>query len=622
MPQFNIGSDYSSLGNTEGWNPAYRNDQSYTFNTNANWMKGSHEIRFGFDFLHHLMNHWQPELGSGPRGSFDFGNAVTSLNTAAIAAAGGFQGGTPSFENGWNGMAGFLLGTPTGSGKSSQFIKMDSLENVFGLYIRDRWRVTPKLTLNLGLRWELYPNRTRSAGLGIESYDPNTNEVLVGGRGGIPQDNGVGYSKKLFAPRVGFAYQLDNSTVIRSGYGLTFHSHPWGAQALRGWYPLTIVAVFSDVNAYQPVTTDPNYVAAGVPNQPLGPTVGLPPICCPDINKGRILLPSSNETGYPVANRELHRGYIQSWNFIIERKLPAEVVASVGYVGTASVNGFAFLDVNASQIPGSGNAGRPLFAKFGRTATTREWDGRTHSNYHSLQATVNRRFASGLFLKGAYTYSHAIDMANYGDWTAFSWNAASVFGRNRASAANNIPHTFQLGYVYELPFGKGKKWASGGVAKAILGDWQFNGVFSAYQGRQYTLSASGAALNMPGNAQTPDQVNPTVAILGKAGDDGTWFDTTAFARPTGVRFGTVGRNTMRGPGVVNADLSLFRTFKVTEKINLQFRGESFNLSNTPHFANPNGNANSSAFGRITATQSAADAVGRSREMRVGLRLGF
>ena len=210
--------------------------------------------------------------------------------------------------------------------------------------------------------------------------------------------------------------------------------------------------------------------------------------------------------GYPVANRELHRGYIQSWNFIIERKLPEEVVASVGYVGTASVNGFAFLDVNASQIAGSGNAGRPLFAKFGRTATTRELDGRTHSNYHSLQATINRRFAGGLFLKGAYTYSHAIDMANYGDWTAFSWNAASVFDRNRASAANNIPHMFQLGYVYELPFGDGKKWATSGVAKAVLGDWQFNGVFSAYQGRQYTLSASGAALNMPGNAQTPDQV--------------------------------------------------------------------------------------------------------------------
>jgi hypothetical protein len=622
MPAFNFGSDYSSLGNTEGWNPLFRNDQSYTFNTNASWMKGSHEIRFGFDFMHHLMNHWQPELGEGPRGAFTFGNAVTALNPSAIAASLGFQGGTPSFENGWNGLAGFLLGTPTHSGKSSQFIKMDSLENQFALYLRDRWRVNSKLTLNLGLRWELYPDRTRSAGLGIESYDPTTNEVLVGGRGGIPRDNGVGYSKKLFAPRVGFAYQFGNSTVIRSGYGLTFHSHPWGAQALRGWYPQTIVAVFDSVNGYQPVTTDPNYVAAGVPNQPLGSSVGIPAICCPDINKGRIPLPLSNEMGYPVANRQLHRGYIQSWNFIIERKLPAEFVTSIGYVGTASVNGFAFLDVNASQIPGSGNAGRPLFGKFGRTATTRQFDGQTHSNYHSLQATINRRFAGGLFLKGAYTYSHAIDLANYGDWTAFSWNAPSVFNRNRASAANNIPHTFQLGYLYEAPFGNGKRWATTGVSKAVLGGWQLNGMFSAYQGRQYMLSASGAALNMPGNAQTPDQIKPTVDKIGKVGDDGTWFDTTAFARPTGVRFGNVGRNTMRGPGVVNMDLSLFRTFKLREWMNLQFRAESFNLSNTPHFANPNGNANSSNFGRITATQSAADAIGRSRELRFGLRLGF
>lgn len=621
MPAFSYG-DYSTLGNTEGWNPLWRNDQSYTFNTNASWMKGTHEIRFGFDFMHHLMNHWQPELGSGPRGSFSFGNGVTSLNTSALASSVGFTGGTPSFENGWNGLASFLLGTPSGSGKSPQNIKMDSLENVWALYVRDRWRATSKLTLNLGLRWELYPNRTRSAGLGIESYDPNTNEVLVGGRGGIPRDAGVGYSKKLFAPRVGFAYQATKSTVIRSGYGITYHSHPWGAQALRGWFPLTLVATYSAVNGYQPVTTDPNYVAAGIPNRPLGPGVGIPPIATPDISKGRVPLPLSNEMGYPVANQQMTRGYIQSWNFILERKLPGELVGSVGYVGTASVNGFAFLDINASQTPGSGNNGRPLFAKFRRTATTREWNGRTHSNYHSLQATINRRVTGGLFLKGAYTYSHAIDMANYGDWTGFSWNAASVFYRNRANAANNIPHMFQLGYVYELPFGTGKKWATSGVSRHVLGGWQFNGLFSAYQGRQFMLSASGASLNMPGNAQTPDQVNPVVATLGRAGDDGTWFDTTAFARVTAVQFGTVGRNTMRGPGVVNADLSLFRAFKLTEKLDLQFRVESFNLSNTPHFSNPSGNANSSAFGRITSTQSAADAIGRSREFRFALRLGF
>src|SRR4051794_2143781 len=110
---------------------------------------------------------------------------------------------------------------------------------------------------------------------------------------------------------------------------------------------------------------------------------------------------------------------------------------------------------------------------------------------------------------------------------------------------------FQLGYLYELPFGKGKKWAADGVSAAALGGWQLNGIFSAYQGRQFMLSASGSSLNMPGNAQTPDQVKPTVEKLGLVGDDGTWFDTSAFARVTDVRFGTVGRNTMRGPGVIN-----------------------------------------------------------------------
>jgi len=620
MPSFAI-SGYSTLGYTETWNPLFRNDQSYTFNGNANWMKGVHEVRFGVDFLHHLMNHWQPELGGGPRGQFGFGSAITALNPSALRSSVGFQGGTPSFEREWNAVAAFLLGVPSSTAKSPQYIKMTSLENQYALYVRDRWRVTPKLTLNLGLRWELYPTRTRAAGMGIESYDPTTNEVLIGGRGGIPRDVGVGYSKKLFAPRVGFAYLLGKSTVIRSGYGLTYIPHPWGAQALRGWYPLTIVGGFSGVNSYQPMTTDPSYVAAGIPHQPLGPQVGILPLPGPDISKGRIPLPPAADMGYPVAYKMLRRGYIQSWNFIIQRELPWQIVTSIGYVGSAMVNGFAFLDINASQIPGSGNAGRPLYGPFRRTMSTREFNGRTNSNYHSLQVSLDRRVARGLFLKGAYTFSHAIDMANYGDWTTFSWNAASVFYRNRATASHDIPHIFQLGYVYELPFGADRKWATGGAARALLGGWQINGILSAYQGRPYTLSASGSSLNMPGNAQTPDQVKPTVAKLGKVGDDGTWFDITAFAPVSEVRFGAVGRNTMRGPGVVNLDLSLFRTFQLMEKLKLEFRAESFNLSNTPHFSNPTSSVNSANFGRIFSTQS-ADVMGRSREFRLGLRLSF
>ena len=620
MPPLFI-SGFSTLGNPEGWNPLFRNDQSYTFNTNASWMKGLHDIRFGFDFVHHLMNHWQPELGEGPRGAFTFGSGVTALNPQALGSSVGFQGGTPSFENDWNALAGFLIGTPTGSGKSSQFIQMDSMEEQYALYMRDRWRAQPSLTIDLGLRWELYPNRRRSDGLGIESYDPITNEALIGGRGGIPQDSGVGYSKTLFAPRLGFAYQVTHSTVIRSGYGVTYHSHPWGAQALRGWYPLTLVAEFSGVNGYQPVTTDLAYIAAGIPNQPLGPTVGIPSICCPDINTGRVPLPAVAETGYPRANTMLHRGYIQSWNVIVERKLPFQILGTLGYVGSKSVRGFAFLDINAGQIPGAGDAGRPLFAKFGRTTATREWDGRTESTYHALQTSINRHLTEGLLLKGAYTYSRAMDMANYGDWTEFLWNAPSVFDRNRALASFDTPHNFQLAAVWELPFGTGKPWATTGLSNAVLGGWQLNGVFSAYSGRPFTLTASGASLNMPHNQQTPDQINDTVAILGNVGDAGTYFDTTAFKRVTEVRFGNVGRNSMRGPGQRNLDLSLFRTFKLPGAVNLQLRAEGFNITDTPHFSNPNGSVNSSNFGKILSTDQNW-AMGRSRQFRFGFRLAF
>jgi Carboxypeptidase regulatory-like domain/TonB dependent receptor-like, beta-barrel len=620
MPPMYI-SGYSDLGNNESWNPTYRNDQSYTFNTNASWAKGNHDFRFGFDFVHHLMNHWQPELGEGPRGAFHFDAGVTALNPEALEDGVGFQGDTPSFENDWNGLAGFLLGTPTATGKSSQFIKMNSLENQYALYARDRWRVTPQLTLDLGLRWELYPNRHRSGGLGIESYDPTTNEALIGGRGGIPQDNGVGFSKKLFAPRLGFAYQMTDSTVIRGGYGITFNPHPWGAQALRGWFPLTVIAVFESVNGFSPVTTSPGYVEAGVPNAPLGPEVGIPSICCPDISTGRVPLPGVAETGYPVANQQLHRGYIQSWNLIVERKLPGALVGSIGYVGSASVRNFAFLNINASQVPGSGDEGRPLFAQFGRTAATREFDGRTHSNYHSLQVSLNRRFTDGLMLKAAYTYSKAIDEAAYSDWTEFMWNAPSVFSRNRAQSDHNIPQNFQLGVVYELPLGPEKKWATSGTSAAILGGWQLNGVFSAYEGRPFTVFASDASLNMPGNAQTADQVKPDVEIFGKVGDAGTYFDTTAFARVTDVRFGNTGRNILRGPGVVNLDLSLFRTFTLTDKFQLQVRAEAFNVTNTPHFANPDSDANSSDFGKILSTNE-DDALSRSRAFRFGVRLNF
>ena len=367
---------------------------------------------------------------------------------------------------------------------------------------------------------------------------------------------------------------MNEATVIRGGYGITYNPHPWGAQALRGWFPLTVVATFDGVNGFQPVTTGPGYVSAGVPNAPLGPTVGIPSICCPDISTGRVPLPGVAETGYPVANQQLHRGYIQSWNLIVERKLPWNLVGSLGYVGSASVRAFAFLNINASQVPGSGDEGRPLFQRFGRTSATREFDGRTHSNYHSLQTTLNRRFTDGLLLKAAYTYSRAIDEAPYSDWTEFMWNAPSVFHRNRAQADHNIPQNFQLGFVYELPFGPDKTWATDGHQRrdpgrlaAERGVRRLSGApVHGVRIRRVVEHARQRADRRPGQG---DGRNSSA----KVGNAGTFFDTSAFARVTEVRFGNTGRNILRGPGVVNLDLSLFRTFRLTDRYKLQFRAE-------------------------------------------------
>jgi hypothetical protein len=301
---------------------------------------------------------------------------------------------------------------------------------------------------------------------------------------------------------------------------------------------------------------------------------------------------------------------------VVEREMPGSIVASVGYVGTRTVHSFGDLEINAAA-PGAGTAGRPLNVKFGHSVDTWAWDGYLNANYHALQVAVNRRAASGLTLKGAYTYSKAINQTDEDGWTGtIMYNYAPVFGRNRAQAGYNIPHMFQMGFVYELPAGSGKKFANSGVSKWILGGWQLNGVFAAFQGRPFSVSAAAGALNAPGNSQTADQVKPVVEKIGNIGAGQQFYDATAFAAPTGVRFGSSGRNILRGPGVVNLDLGLFRKIPIRERVTLELRAEAANVSNTPHFNNPNANVNGGNFMQVTS------AVGDQRQARFSVRLAW
>jgi hypothetical protein len=615
-------SGYADMGNPEGWNPAFRNDWSFTTSHNVRWSHSKHQVSAGIDIIHHHLNHWQPELGAGPRGEFDFSGGVTALNGGASPNQ---FNALAQFELGLAGELGTGAGDGVGVGKSEQFIKATAREWQYGLFIGDRYRITNKFTATLGLRYEYYPLMTRNGAFQFDRYDFTTNNVLLGGIGSNSGNLGVTTSKKLFAPRVGLAYQINNDTVVRTGFGITVDPLPL-ARPLRGFYPLTVGSNFVGANSFLPYSSF-SPLASPLPGGAI--PVGIGSVCCPDISSGTIPLPAQ-ALERTVGPGELKRGYIESWNLVVERKLPANFLVSVGYVGTQTVHQFADLNINASQ-PGTGQLGQPLNCKtadftttppkcvvpaFGRTSDTLLFQGWLSANYHALQVSINRQFSHGLMIKGAYTYSRAIDLTDDDGWAGLTWNDPNVLRRNRAPAGFNTPHIFQLAYVYELPLGKGKQWASGGgVATKVLSGWQISGIFSAISGQPFNLTASGASLNAVGQTQTPDQVGP-VKKLGGVGSGQPFYDPSAFTAVTRVGYGTVGRNTLYGPGSVNMDFSLFRTFNLTERLNLQFRADAANLSNSPHFKNPSGDITSADFLTITGAKD------DERQFRLGLRFSF
>jgi hypothetical protein len=191
-----------------------------------------------------------------------------------------------------------------------------------------------------------------------------------------------------------------------------------------------------------------------------------------------------------------------------------------------------------------------------------------------------------------------------------------MLSRNEAVSGFDIPNNFQIGGLYELPFGRNKPFLQTGFAGHVLGGWQLNGTFSAYTGLPFTVTASSASLNAPNNTQTADQVLPVVAQLGGIGPGNPYYDPTAYAPVTAVRFGTSGRNTLRAPAIFNTNLSMFRTFPINERFSLQVRAESYNLSNTPHFAAPSSNISSGNF--LVITSAASD----QRQFRFGMKLAF
>ncbi|MBI1357853.1 MAG: TonB-dependent receptor plug domain-containing protein [Acidobacteria bacterium] len=588
MPSFAV-SGFPTFGNPDAWTPAFRNDNVFTYVANVAYSSNGHNLRFGMDLNNTSMSDYQPQRGFGPRGGFTFAGGVTGLN----------GGAAPTQANSY---AAYLLGLPASLGKSYQnFNPMTVREWQSGLYAQDQWQATRTLTITLGLRWEYYPIIRRADGRGIERYDLTNNMVYLGCIGGVPCNAGTQPGKNQWAPRAGLAWRMNPKSVARAGFGISRDPYPF-SRAMRDPYPVTIAQTINSSSSYTAAGT----LAEGIP--------ALDPI---DLSSGVVELPLDAYTKTLLPGN-YNRGYVESFNFTLERQLPGSFVASAAYVGTRSIRQTAYLEMNAGQVPGAGSAGRPLNVLFGRNASTQAIVPFQTANYNSLQATLNRRYANGVVLTTSYTYSKSIDYNTDGD-SGLMFNAQSALERNRAVSNFDRTHMFVTSIAAELPFGKGKPWLNQpGVARAVLGGWQVNSIFSAYTGLPYTVTASATSLNAPGNTQVADQVKAEVATLGGVGSN-PWFDTSAFAAVRDVRFGNSGRNTLRGPHMVNLNLGLFRRFTFAEKYNLELRGELFNLTNTPPFNNPNASVGSGSYGYITSTVGGpAD----SRVIRVSGRLSF
>lgn len=611
VPCFSTG--FSDWGLCETWLPLFRRERSYTGPVNFSKIHGSHELRWGFEPRRLEMNHWQPETAN-PRGAITFGSGPTVVpgQTARVL----------------NSYASALLGLATSYTKSIQFFLMQTREWQYAWYFRDRWQATRRLTLNLGLRYEYYPLMNRG-NRGLEVWNPYTNIVYLGGLGNVPRNAGMSVSKKTFAPRVGFAYRLREDWVVRSGYGLSWNPMPL-SRPLRGPYPATLTgnwgAGTAEAEFRNPTFGWYNTLDKGIPDVPT-----------PDVSTGVLTLPLNLTMGArsPWGGR-LNRGYIQSWNFIIERKLPFDTVVSAGYVATRTIRQFLHRNINVVG-PGLGADTRnlPLARLYGRTTVANLWDGIGYGTYNSLQVTMNKSFSHGLFFKGAYTWGRYMNMAEDDGTDTFAlWQWEPMIPRNYAPSGWDRRHSFSIGWVYELPFGAGRKYPMSGFADKLLGGWKINGMFFAYSGTPFTVTGSGSSLMCIGCTQTADQVGP-VRKLGGKGPNQPYYDPMSFRDPLFFfdprnpvyRPGTMGRNALYGPGFWRIDPALYKEFQMTERVRMELRMEARNGTNTPRWGNPNSGAGAMRLnpdGSLAALNNfmAITSASAERQFRMGIRFQY
>jgi hypothetical protein len=569
---------------------------------NYSWVKGTHSLKAGTDIRLQRLDVLQP---ASPTGNFQF----TNIFTAGFAPA-----GTPVANTG-NSFASFLTGAVTRFTIDAQAEVLKPRATIAEFFLQDDWRATPRLALNLGVRYTLNLPSTvvndRGAVFNLQSQ-----KLDYLGRNGFLR-SARNLEKANFGPRLGLAYRFTDSLVIRSGYSLT-----WIEQA--GITTPFTTPLFPFIQSLGQQTLD-NIGPAFWLSQ--GPTV-TPQPAGPDAGLGQ---------GVFGVQRDNGSGYAQQWNLSVQKTLGENWNLEAGYLGS-KLTRLGVPDVNLNQltldqlslgsqltqqvanpyyreIPATNTSlGGPTIARaqllrpyprFTTVALYRNNIG--HSTYHSLQSRVEKRFSAGLTFSVAYTLSRLIDDAGAVfdsavlTGPAANFQAADSFNKRleKDVSTGSVPHILSSGFVFEVPFGRGRTRGLSGWKDLLAGGWQVAGIIRMQSGSPVAVTQATNLNAFAGfGIQRPNRIaNPTLPADQRS--TARYFNTLAFTAAPQFTIGNSSRNPVTGPGYRAADVMVGKTFVFTERYRTEVRAEAFNITNTPPLGNPNGSFGNAGFGSIT-----------------------
>mgnify|MGYP005842162279 CR=1 FL=1 len=641
FPEFNP-EGYTNIG-TEGWLIIGREESVSQFSGTLTKLTGAHNLKFGAEFRHITLDYLQPGY---PSSRYTFNRQITREDRFAGSSTQG------------NGLASMLLGWGSGSNFHHDPWSY-SRSQYWGFYVQDDWKITRKLTLNLGLRYDFdiprWETENRESFWDFETKAPIQNQVPQYDLSGVYAFTGGSNPRSPFdgdynnfAPRFGFAYALNDKTSIRGGYGLFYSLSRATVKGHLG-------SAFQSDSSVRWSDDNNTTRRIGGLNDPWPEGLNLPP--------GSSLGPATFiGLGASPAVRENRNPDYQSWNLSIQRTVPGNAVVEVNYTGSKGTHLLFAGDNNLRRL-------NPIFWSEGRTSLTRQvpnpfygvitdtrsrlsqqtinyehllrpfpqftgasrGDGseppRGNSNYHALQLKYEKRFSRGLSMLAHYTFAKMIDDVSHGagnlNWLGGNTNIQdwSNLRNERALSAHDIRHRFVMTGSYQLPVGTGRALGAdwGKLTNALLGGWELSGVWS-YQ--------TGAPLNVTQNAgqlwdasQRPNLVGDPDPGLGlkEKFNRGQWFNAAAFSRPAGDTIGTSPRLiNYRSPHLHNLDLAIFKNFRISEAMRAEFRCEMDNATNVVTFGVPNTGFGSNSFGVISGYAS-----GRGpRNIQLGVKFYF